>query len=87
MSEDILTKDGFRAAVRYVLKLIVGGLLWMVPVCSAFSFMNSSTCKRSEANNWRGDTTYPPVQDGNLGADIACFLFGLAWAREVQVAM
>ena len=87
VSEDILTKDGFRAAVRYVLRLVVGGLLWMAPVCSSFGFLNCSNCKRSEANNWRGDTTYPPVQDGNLGTDVACFLFWLAWAREVEVAM
>ena len=33
VSEDILTTDAFRAAVRYVLRLIVGGLLWMAPVC------------------------------------------------------
>ena len=87
VSEDILTKDGFHAAVRCVLSLVSGGLLWMAPVCSSFGFMNSSNCKRSAANSWRGDETYESVQDGNLGADIACFLFWLAWARGVEVAM
>lgn len=86
-SEDILTKDGFCAAVRCVLSLVVGGLLWMAPVCSSFGWMNKKNCKRSAQNNWKGDETYPSVQEGNLGADIACFLFWLAWAREVQVGM
>ena len=86
-SEDILTKDGFRAAVRCVLSIVVGGLLWMAPVCSSFGWMNKANCKRSAKNSWRGDETYRPVQEGNLGADIACFLFWLAWAREVQVGM
>ncbi len=87
MSEDILTKDGFVAAVRYTLRLVAGGLLWMAPVCSSFGFMNASNCKRSAENSWRGDETYKSVQEGNLGADIACFLCWLAWARGVEVAI
>ena len=87
VSEDILTKDGFLAAVRCVLSLVAGGLLWMAPDCSSFGWMNSSNCKRSAANHWRGDETYWKVQAGNLGADIACFLFWLGWAREVEVGM
>ena len=87
VAEDILTRDGFFRAVQYVLRLVVGGLLWMAPVCSSFVFMNCSNCKRNEANKWKGDMTYQPVIDGNLGAEIACFLFWLAWARDVEVGM
>lgn len=42
--EDITTPAGFKHAVNLVLQLVVGGLLWMAPVRSSFTFMNSSTC-------------------------------------------
>ena len=87
VDEDILTRKGFLRAVRHVLRLMVGGLLWMAPVCSSFVFMNSSNCMRSVDNDWKGDVTYKPVIEGNLGAEIACFLWWLAWARGVEVAM
>ena len=32
-SEDITTKGGFRRALRLVLRLRAGGLLWMAPLC------------------------------------------------------
>ncbi len=86
-TEDILTRAGFLRAANYVLRLVEGGLLWMAPVCSSFVFMNASRCKRSAANDFRGDVAYGKVADGNHGADIACFLFWLAWARGVEVAL
>ena len=85
--EDITTLAGFKHAVNLVLQLAVGGLLWMAPVCSSFTFMNSSNCMRGPSNDYYGDTNYPPVIEGNLMARIAAFLFALAWARGVDVAV
>ena len=85
--EDITTPAGFKHAVNLVLQLVVGGLLWMAPVCSSFTFMNSSNCMRGPSNDYYGDTNYPPVIEGNLMARIAAFLFVLAWARGVDVAI
>ena len=85
--EDITTPAGFKHAVNLVLQLVVGGLLWMAPVCSSFTFMNSSNCMRGPSNDYYGDTNYPPVIEGNLMARIAAFLFALAWARGVDVAI
>ena len=85
--EDITTPAGFKHAVNLVLQLVVGGLLWMAPVCSSFTFMNSSNCMRRPSNDHYGDTNYPSVIEGNLMARIAAFLFALAWARGVDVAI
>ena len=59
----------------------------MAPVCSPLVFMTSSNCKRAHENNWKGNEPYEPVIEGNKGAEIACFLFWLAWARDVEVGM
>ena len=64
--EDITTPAGFKHAVNLVLQLVVGGLLWMAPVCSSFTFMNSSNCMRGPSNNYYGDTNCPSMIEGNL---------------------
>ena len=86
-TEDILSQVGFLRAVHLVTRLVEGGLLWLAPVCASFVFMNASRCKRRESNGFRGDVGYQPVADGNLGADIAAFLFYLAFARGAQVVL
>ena len=40
-TEDILLEAGFRRALRLVLRLRPGGLLWMAPVCSSWNFHKS----------------------------------------------
>ena len=85
--EDITTPAGFEHTVNLVLQLGVGGLLWMSPVCTSFTWMNSSNTKRGPRNDHYGDTNYPSVIEGNLMARIAAFLFALAWARGVDVAI
>ena len=81
-SEDLLSSWGFLSAVRCVLAIRTGGLLWMAPVCSSFVFMNSSKCKR-KVGNWMGDMNYKPVAEGNLHATVAAFLYALAHLRGV----
>ena len=80
-TSDLLTESGFMSAIKLVLALHVGGLLWLAPVCSSFVWLTSSMACRSPANDFRGDQTHDFVQEGNLGADVAAFLFVLAWAR------
>ena len=86
-TEDLLTHHGFMEAVQLVLNIVTGGLLFMAPVCSSFTWLCSSQCKRTRENDHMGDLMYKPVQDGNLGADIAAFLFALAHTRGVEAAI
>ena len=82
-TEDILTKSGFVKALKAVLQIKDGGLLWMAPVCSSFVFLNSANCKRSVA--WpQGNTAYAPVQEGNRMALMAGFLYAVAMLRGVH---
>ena len=85
-NEDITTEAGFLKALGLVLQLRPAGLLWMGPLCSSFVFPDSSKCKR-KASNFDGDTTYPPVFQGNLMAVIAAFLVQVALARGVHAAI
>jgi len=49
--------------------------------------VQGARAQRSAANNYQGDQTVQSVVEGNEFADIAAFLFTLAWARGVQVAI
>ena len=82
LSEDLLSSCGFKSAVRCVLSMREGALLWMGPVCSSFVFMNSSRCKRT-LDNPLGDVDYKPVAEGNLHASVAAFLYALACLRSI----
>jgi hypothetical protein len=77
---------GFRNALKLVLSIRKGGLLWMAIVCSSFVFANSSNTKRCLANPL-GDTMYEPVAEGNLMADIGAFFMSLASSRGVEVCI
>ena len=82
-SEDITTEFGFRKALSLVARIRSAGLLVEAPVCSSFVFPNSSNTKRKH-DNIAGDIMYPPVQLGNLMANIAAFLLVVAIARGVH---
>jgi hypothetical protein len=84
--QDILTKDGFRAAVRLAMRIRPGGLLAMGPVCSSFVFANMSNTKRKR-DQLEGDVSYPPVRDGNTMALMAAFLFQAAMSRDVRTSI
>ena len=43
-TEDITSRVGFLRALGYDMRLKIGGLLHMAPVCSSFVFANSSNC-------------------------------------------
>lgn len=85
--QDLATKDGFKDAESKVLRVAKGGLLWMGLPCKSFVFLNSSNCRRNPYNNYRGDTSYPAVKEGNLFANEAKFLGQLALKRDVQVVI
>lgn len=86
-TEDMCTEAGFLRAVSLVQRLVPSGLLWMAPVCSSFTFVNSANCQRCEGNRFRGNTLYEPVRKGNLMADACAFLFALSWCRGVEVCV
>ena len=85
--QDVLTKTGFELALELVLRIRAGGLLWMAPVCSSFCWLNAARHKRTSENQFVGDLSYKKVVQGNGGADVAAFLFALAWARGVEVSV
>ena len=72
--QDLTTEEGFWAAARAIMRLRIGGLLIMAPVCSSFVFANSVMTRRTNAAP-EGDGTYGPVKDGNFMALVAAFFF------------
>ena len=82
LSENLLSSSGFQSAVRTVLSMREGALLWMGPVCSSFVFINSSRCKRT-LQNPMGDVHYRPVAEGNLHASVTAFFYALACLRSI----
>jgi hypothetical protein len=86
LTENICLRQGFENALKLVMRLKPGGLLWMSPECSSFVFANSSNCKRKRGFV-TGDETYPKVVQGNLMADIAAFFFVLSMHRCMSAVM
>jgi hypothetical protein len=84
---DLLSAIGFLHAVALVLRLKIGGLLFLAPVCSSFCWLSLSQTKRSPENDFRGDQTNENVREGNRGAEVATFLFVLAWARSAEACL
>ena len=85
--EDLTTRRGFLNAVGLVIRLRVGGLLWLAPACASWVWLNLSNTRRSVANDYYGDMRYPPVADGNLLAEISAFLIELAARRLVAASV
>lgn len=88
-TEDILLEAGFLRALGLVLRLRLGGLLWMAPVCSSWIFLNLAQTKRTRLHGpkFSGDERYVPVQQGNQMAEIAAFLFLIAALRGVHAVI
>lgn len=84
--QDILTAEGFAAAVRLAMRIRPGGLLAMAPVCSSFVFANMRNTKRKR-DQLEGDVSYRPVRDGNTMALMAAFLFEVAMNRDVRTSL
>jgi hypothetical protein len=80
-----LTKEGFWYVARLVMRLKPGGLLCIAPCCSSFGFAPMQWTQRNR-NNFSGDTTYPPVADGNSIARFAIFFYSLAALRDAEAA-
>ncbi len=84
-SEDLSSENGFKKALQLVKRLRPGGLLVMGPPCSSFVVLDAVRCRRNAQNNYRGDSSYRPVQLGNLLATVAVFLMTVACMRDVEV--
>lgn len=85
-NQDLTTEDGFVYAAKLVMRIKVGGLLAMAPVCSSWVFANMVNTKRSKADP-AGDRSYGPVVQGNIMAKVAAFFLLLAYARELFAFM
>ena len=81
---DILTRQGFFAAVRLVLRVKAGGLALVAPVCSSWGWPCSSSTMRRKKSGFVGDTSNPNVSNGNLMAHISLFLYTLAAVRGAE---
>ena len=88
-TEDILLEAGFRKALELVMRVRVGGLVWMAPVCSSWIFLNLKNTKRNKVHGPRfsGNLAYAPVRDGNRMAEMAAFLFAVAVLRGVHAVI
>ena len=86
-SHDICTTDGLHRAVHFLMRIKEGGLLWAAPVCRSWGWMNSCKCKRTQEDDFMGDLSYAPVQEGNCMANATAFLMELAHHRGVRVAL
>ena len=84
--QDLTTLGGFHYAVKLVMRVKLGGLLGMAPVCSSWVFANMSNTKRTKENPC-GDRSYPQVVSGNLQAKVATFCLLLAHARGLYAFM
>ena len=86
-AHDICTTDGLHRAVHFLMRIKEGGLLWAAPVCRSWGWMNSCKCKRTQEDDFMGDLSYAPVQEGNCMANATAFLMELAHHRGVRVAL
>ena len=86
-SHDICTTDGLHHAVHFLMRIKEGGLLWAAPVCRSWVWMSYCKCKRTQENDFMGDLSYAPVQEGNCMANATAFLMELAHHRGVHVAL
>ena len=64
-SHDVCTTDGLHYAVHLLMRIKEGGLLWAAPVCRSWVWMNHCKCRRTQGNDFMGDLSYAPVQEGN----------------------
>ena len=67
--EDLTVPAGFFNAAALVVRLRVGGLLWMAPVCASWVFYNVSRTKRS-ASNQHPNCTQASLFELKVGAGI-----------------
>ena len=79
-ARDILSPAGFITALILVLRLCVGGCLYMAPVCSSWVWINRSTSGRKpwEPN---GDISKLYVRQGNEMMSRVAFLAYVAFCR------
>ena len=84
-SEDIISLHGFENAFAHFVKNPSWGL-WMAPVCSSWTFANSSNTGRKLAYVV-GNLGYPPAQAGNAMATVSALFMELAWERGLAVVI
>ena len=86
VQQDLSTKAGFEYALNLVMRVVVWGLLTMAPVCSSFTFPDTSHTCRNKLN-YSGDESYEPVRQGNAMARVAAFLLLLGQQRQLFVLL
>ena len=79
-ANNILSTAGFFRAVRLILRLRHGGLVWSGTPCSSWTFMNRGTSRRSAARPL-GDEGQPTVTMANVIVARVTLLLMLAIAR------
>lgn len=84
-ADDILAVAGFLRALRLVLRLRVGGLLWAGTPCSSWVYMNRGTSCRT-ASEPLGNQSQPSVRRSNIMVARVALLFMVAAARHAAWA-
>ena len=81
-SMDLLTPLGFALAVRLVLSLGRGALLWLAPPCSSWVWVNRATSGRNQIN-WEGKKGLKYVAEANRFVSRMALLLWIASYKGV----
>ena len=85
-NEDMLTTGGWLKALRQVLRLKIGAVLWCGTPCSTWIFLSRGSTGRSTLNPL-GRPLVQCVSDANILASRVCLLCIVAFARGASWAM
>jgi hypothetical protein len=77
---DIVTVDGFKLALKYVLSLKPNGCVWAAPECKTWVFIGRKGTGRTSSNPY-GHSWKKRIKDANTIADHTIALLTVAWLR------
>jgi hypothetical protein len=86
-SDDICTTDGLHRAVHFLIGSKKAACFGQHRFAGLGGWMNSCKCKRTQEDDFMGDLSYAPVQEGNSMANATALLMELAHHRGVRVAL
>ena len=84
---NILSFRGLCNIVRLLLRIRIGGLLWLAPPCATWVYMSSSWHQRSPENRFRGNRRWLDIRESNSMAVLVAALISLATWRQVSLIM
>ena len=84
---NILSFRGFCNILRLLLRVRVGGLLWLAPPCATWIYISSSWHRRCPENRYRGNRRWLDIRESNSMAVLVAALISLATFRQVSLIL